>query len=84
MLDFTGETSRDLTDRTGYVLIDESRWCYPLIFDKQSRVYALASALKNIKEKFESFYSLLNENFIWNIELQEKIDMFDDRIPKTH
>jgi len=66
------------------VLIDHSKWCFPLVIDSDGRASGLEHAIDNINNNIDKILKALNENIDreWDEKLQEKMDKFDDRNEK--
>jgi hypothetical protein len=65
------------------VLVDNTKYCFPLVFDSARRVIGLTEAVLNINNKIYEILGVLNSYVLnqknWDKELQEKLDEFDSR-----
>ena len=65
------------------VLVDDTKWCFPLVFNTPKRATGLKEAVNNIGEHIDDILGILNQyasiNKKWDVKLQEKLDEFDSR-----
>ena len=63
-----------LNGDTGCVLIDETQWCYPLIFDNQQRINALKNSINDIDKNLDNIISHLSKNENWDKSMQDNLE----------
>lgn len=69
------------SDPKKVVVIDETKFCFPLICDIGDRPFSFKSAIKNIYNSLDSILKFLEKykNDSWNKDIQDGLDNFDDR-----
>jgi len=65
------------------VLVDDTKWCYPLVFDTPKRAAGLKEAVNNIADNIDEILRMLNQyassDKVWDAALQEQMDALDSR-----
>jgi hypothetical protein len=66
---------------TGAALVDDTKCCFPLVFDSKGRSSGLWCAIRNISSRLDELLTVLSRNLDkdWDEELQTEMDRFDDR-----
>ncbi|HVY53234.1 MAG TPA: hypothetical protein VHA13_01805 [Gammaproteobacteria bacterium] len=70
-----------ITENDGVVLVDETRYCFPLVIDNVERREGFAHAINNINDKIDLILKELVKHAgkKWNLSLQKIMDGFDNR-----
>ena len=69
-----------LKDSDAAVIVDHSKWCFPLVCYSEPRKGGLYKAIHNLHDKSDGIMTVLSEHTDdWNSVLQDKLDKFDNR-----
>lgn len=71
-----------LQDLPSYaILIDETKWCFPLVIDSPKKAQGLANAVIDISNYLDEILGQLQQHGDkdWDKELQKKMEMFEGR-----
>lgn len=64
----------NLNENIGCVVVDETRWCYPLIFDNEKRIKALENSINDIGNNLEKIIEVLRLYKVWDEDIQENLE----------